>query len=60
MIRNLLLAAGMTLGLCASSAADNLGKPLPAFELEGFTQSPAASFEELTGRVVLVEFFAYW
>ena len=36
------------------------GKPLPAFELEGLTQSPAESFDELAGRAVLIEFFAYW
>ena len=60
MIRNLLLASAMTLGLCTSASADNLGKPLPTVELEGLTQSPAGSFEELAGRAVLIEFFAYW
>ena len=60
MIRNLLFASAMTLGLCAPVLADNVGKPLPAVELEGLTQSPASSFDELAGRALLIEFFAYW
>ena len=60
MIRNILLASAATLGLCSALQADNLGKPLPAFELKGLTQSPAESFDELAGRAVLIEFFAYW
>jgi hypothetical protein len=28
--------------------------------LQGFTQTPAKSFDEFVGRAVLIEFFAYW
>ncbi len=60
MIRKMMLAGVMTLGLCVTAVADNVGRAMPAFELEGLTQSPAASYEELAGRAVLIEFFAYW
>lgn len=60
MIRNMMLAGVMTLGLCVSAVADNVGSAMPAVELEGLTQSPAESYEELAGRAVLIEFFAYW
>ncbi len=60
MIRNTLMTAVVTVGLCATVAADNIGKPLPAVELEGLSQSEASSFDELAGRAVLIEFFAYW
>ena len=60
MIRNMLLASALTLGLSSSASADNLGKPLPTVELEGLAQSPAEAFDELAGRAVLIEFFAYW
>jgi hypothetical protein len=60
MIRNIMLAGAMTLGLCVTAAADNVGRAMPAVELEGLTQSPAESYEELAGRAVLIEFFAYW
>jgi hypothetical protein len=42
------------------SEAGVLGKALPAVELEGFSQTKAKSFDDLSGRAVLVEFFAYW
>ena len=62
MIRNLILASAMTLGLCTFAHADNVGKPLPLAdaEIEGLAQSPASSLDELAGRAVLIEFFAYW
>ena len=60
MISNMMLAGVMTFGLSAVAVADNVGKPLPAVELENLTQSPADNFEELAGRAVLIEFFAYW
>jgi len=59
MIRNMMLASVMTLGLCAVAVADNVGKPLPTVELEDLTQSSASGFEEFVGRAVLIEFFAY-
>ena len=60
MIRNTLMTAVVTMGLCATVAADNIGKPLPAVELEGLSQCEASTFEELAGQAVLLEFFAYW
>jgi hypothetical protein len=60
MIRNTMLASVMTLGLCAVAVADNVGKPLPTVELEDLTQSPAKNYEELAGRAILIEFFAFW
>ncbi len=60
MIRNLLIVGVMALCLGATALADNIGKTLPEANIEGLTQSPAANMEELAGRVVFVEFFAYW
>ena len=40
--------------------ADVVGKSLPAVELEGYSQTKAKSLDDLLGRAVLVEFFAYW
>ena len=60
MIRNMFMTAVVTAGLCTTAAADHIGKQLPAFELEGLSQSKASSFDELAGRAVLIEFFAYW
>lgn len=36
------------------------GGQLPPIELEGFAQTKAKSFDDFTGRAVLIEFFAYW
>jgi hypothetical protein len=44
--------------LSLPALADNVGKPLPHAELEGFTQSK--SFEDYLGRAVLIEYFAFW
>ncbi len=60
MIRNVLIAGALALCLGATAQADNIGKTLPEANIEGLTQSPAASMEELAGRVVFIEFFAYW
>jgi hypothetical protein len=64
MIRSLFMAGAMVgamgVALCTTAYADNIGKTLPEAEIEGLTQSPASSLEELTGRAVLIEFFAYW
>jgi hypothetical protein len=59
-MRNLFIAGVMALALGATALADNIGKPLPEAEIEGLTQSPAASIDELAGRAILIEFFAYW
>jgi len=36
------------------------GQRLPAVRIEGLSQTQARSFDEFTGRVVLLEFFAHW
>jgi len=60
MIRNMLLAGLATLSLVGAARADKVGQELPEFALEGLTQTPAENFDEFTGRLVLIEFFAYW
>ena len=40
--------------------AAGVGDPLPKPELEKFKQTEAESFEDLFGRVVVIEFFEYW
>lgn len=44
----------------ALSEAQGVGSKVPQVELEDFSQTPAKSFEDFTGRAVLIEFFAYW
>jgi hypothetical protein len=34
--------------------------PMPSVAMEGFSQTPAKSLEDFTGRALLIEFFAYW
>jgi len=46
--------------LAAPAVAQGVGSKLPAVELEGFSQTPAKSFDDFLGRGVLIEFFAYW
>lgn len=60
MIHRLFLAGLASCALALGAQADNVGKPLPQAELEGLSQSPAKSFEDFSGRLVLIEFFAYW
>ena len=48
------------LALVAAPAFGQVGKPLPAAELEDFTQTEATTLTDYTGRAVLIEFFAYW
>ena len=60
MIRNLLLAGFASLMFATTAQADKVGQELPPVVLEGLSQTPATSFEEFTGRLVLIEFFAYW
>lgn len=59
MITSLLLTAA-TLAPASALAADKVGTPLPPVQIEGLTQSPTSSFDEFTGRLLLIEFFAYW
>ena len=60
MIRTLFLAGLATLSLATAASADKVGEKLPEFELEGLSQTPATSYEDFSGRLVLIEFFAYW
>ncbi len=60
MIRNLILAGVTSLVLASSAQADKVGQQLPPVLLEGLSQTKAESYEEFTGRLVLIEFFAYW
>ena len=46
--------------LAAPSRSQGIGSRMPVAELEGYANTPAKSFEEFTGRAVLIEFFAYW
>lgn len=36
------------------------GDSLPPVALEDFGQTKAKTFEDFSGRAVLIEFFAYW
>ena len=51
------LALGATLALPLPAAG--VGDPLTP-ELGKFKQTEAESFEDLFGRVVIIEFFEYW
>jgi hypothetical protein len=55
------LAAALSVcALAVPAAAGAEGKPLPSVEMKDFAQIGARSFGDLTGRLVLIEFFAYW
>lgn len=60
MMRNLFLAGALSLVLSSIANADKVGQQLPPVLLEGLSQTEAESYEEFTGRLVLIEFFAYW
>ena len=53
-----LLAA--TLALTAWTAPAQIGQPLPEVEVTGFTGTEAKSLDDFAGRLLLIEFFAYW
>jgi len=57
-IRSLALLACFLLP--ALSRAQGIGSRMPAVELESFANTAAKSFDELMGRAVLIEFFAFW
>lgn len=46
--------------LASPASSQGIGTTIPAIELEGLSQTGAKSFDEFTGRTVLLEFFAYW
>ena len=57
-------ALALTTALAAFGAAPTLaqdvGTTVSAVELEDFAQTKAKSYDDLFGRAVLFEFFAYW
>ena len=58
-----LIARALPLALilaAAPMAGADVGLPLPTPEFDGLKQTTAESFEDFTGRVVLVEFFEHW
>ena len=55
-----LLSAALVAGLATMPLAQDVGSPIPAIELEDFTQTGAETWDDLQGRAVLIEFFAYW
>jgi len=54
------LAALALLASPLLASGQGVGSKLPALELEGYSQTPAQSFDDYLGRAVLIEFFAYW
>lgn len=56
-----LRAALAVLLLAATSFAQRgVGAPMPELEFEGFSQTKAKSLDDLAGRAILIEIFAYW
>ena len=53
-------AAALGASLALPLPAAGVGDQLPTPELEKFKQTEAKSFEDLFGRVVVIEFFEYW
>ena len=60
MIAQILLASAGAFALPSNISPSTVGDKLPAVVLEGLAQSEATSYEEFTGRLVLLEFFAHW
>lgn len=54
------LFLGALLGLTAAALPAQVGKPLPKAKLVDFAQTRATSLQDFKGRLLLVEFFAYW
>ena len=57
--QKLLAAPLLAVGLAVNADAQ-VGKQLPDPELEDFANTKATSYEDFQGRLVLIEFFAYW
>jgi hypothetical protein len=53
----LLLALASLAGL---GRAQSVGSQLPPLQLEGLAQSKATTVQDLKGRALLIEFFAFW
>ena len=54
------VALALSVPLGGALAAQGVGSKMPVVELEDYSQTPARSFDDYTGRAVLIEFFAYW
>lgn len=54
-----LLLTGV-LALSPWAAGQGVGTPFPEAQLEDLAQTAARSFDDYQGRLVLIEFFAYW
>ena len=55
------LASGLLLaGLALPPGSDGSGVTLSDVELADWAQTEASSYDDLFGRTVLLEFFAYW
>ena len=52
------LVAPLVVGLASAQAG--VGTKLPQIELEDFAQTPAKSFDDYSGRAIMLDFFAYW
>jgi len=59
-MKQLFLAAACAGLLATGASAQDVGSPIGEVVLEELTQTKAGSYEEFTGRAVLIEFFAYW
>ena len=59
MMQKSLLSLALAL-LASVAGAQGVGTRLPEVHLSGFSQSSAQDFSDLSGRAVLLEFFAYW
>ena len=60
-LKQLLRTAVVVMLLAAATVAQKgVGAPLPASQLEGFSQTKAKSLDDFAGRALLIEIFAYW
>lgn len=59
-LRSLPWAALALVALSAAPSAQKQSGAFPAADVDDLAQTEARSFEELRGRLLLVEFFAYW
>jgi len=60
MIAQIFLASAAALAMTVSAPLDKVGDKLSTVVLEGLSQTEATSYDEYTGRLVLLEFFAHW
>ena len=59
-MRTSFLFAALLGALASNASAGKVGTSLEGVRLGNFSQTGARSFDDLLGRAVLVEFFAYW